>query len=204
MIQNRQRWKVKDINNEINSLLKQIKDLETQALSLKNQREAVHKTLKRWSDERNALNLIVRKKWKEINILKNKRDEINLSVQKLKKNEALILSHLDAKKSRYADLSKRPNLNTYTTLKNEIEIQKKINDLDWKIQTTRFSRIEEEEIIDKIRRLEEQLLLKRKALNLKKEKDDLFSTIKEFSVYINTIHRIRNITIPNRNIRITI
>lgn len=145
--------------------------------------------MKRWSDERNALNLIVREKWKEINLLKNKRDEINQSVKKLKKDEALILIQLDAKKSRYIDLTKRPNTISYTTRQNKIEIHQQIKDLDWKIQTNPLSRIEEEEIISQIRHLEEELLINRKALNLKKEKDELFSTIRELSVRRDTIHR---------------
>ena len=145
--------------------------------------------MKRWSDERNALNLIVREKWKKINLLKTKRDEINQSVKKLKKDEVLILIQLDAKKSRYIDLTKRPNTISYMTRQNEIEIHQQIRDLDWKIQTNPLSRIEEEEIISQIRHLEEQLLINRKALNLKKGKDELFSTIRELSVRSDTIHR---------------
>jgi len=146
--------------------------------------------LKSWSDKRNVLNSIVREKWKEINLLKNKRDEINQSVKKLKKDEALFLTQLDAKKSRYIDLTKRSNTISYTTLQNDIELhEQKIKDLDWKIQTTPLSRIEEEEVISQIRHLEEQLLINRKAINLKKEKEELFSTIAELSVHSNTIHK---------------
>ena len=145
--------------------------------------------MNRWSDERNALNLIVREKWKDINIFKNKRDEINQSVKKLKKDEALILIQLDVKKSRFYDLLKKPNSFSDTTRQNDIELHQQIKALDWKIQTNPLSRIEEEAIISQIRHLEEQLLINRKALNLKKQKDELFSIIKALSIRSDTLHR---------------
>jgi uncharacterized coiled-coil DUF342 family protein len=145
--------------------------------------------LKRWSDERNALNSMIREKWKEICLLKTKRDETNQAVKQLKEDTTLILTQLDTQKSRYIALTKRSNTISYTTLQNDIELhEQKIKDLDWKIQTTPLSRVNEEQIISQIRYLEEQLLLNRKAITLKKEKDELFSIIKKLSVRSNTIH----------------
>ena len=80
---------------------------ETEAISIQDQRDALNKTLNRWSDDRDALNLIIREKWTAINLLKNKRDEINQSVKNLKEDESLILIQLDAKNNRYIDLTKK-------------------------------------------------------------------------------------------------
>jgi uncharacterized coiled-coil DUF342 family protein len=145
--------------------------------------------LNRWCDDRDALNLIIREKWTAINLLKNKRDEINQSVKNLKEDESLILIQLDAKNNRYIDLTKKSTPLSNMPRQNKIELDKQIKDLDWKIQTNPLSRIEEEEIISQIRHLEKQLLINRKELHLKKQKDELFSTIKELSIHRDTVLR---------------
>jgi uncharacterized coiled-coil DUF342 family protein len=99
------------------------------------------------------------------------------------------LPNLKLKKKRNIDLTKSSNIISYALLRNDNEIHKQIKDLDWKIQTTPLSRVKEEEIISQISHLEEQLLMNRKAKKLKKEKDELFSTIKKLSVRRNIIYK---------------
>jgi uncharacterized coiled-coil DUF342 family protein len=145
--------------------------------------------VKKWRTERNHLNLIVQEKWKQINFLKNKRNEQNQFIKKLKKDEASLLTQLDEKKATCAELLKRSNLSQFIPFQSDTKIHQQIKDIDWEIQTTPFSRMEEGELISQIRRLEEQLFLIRKTKQLKKEKEELLATIKQLSHQRKTIHR---------------
>ena len=174
--------------NDIDSLLKKMDVLDVQATSLRNQREALNNELRKWLGRRDSLNLMRRKIWKEISLYKDKRDEINQAVKKLKKDQVNVISQINAGNKQYVDLTKRLNVLLSKTVQNGDDVNRQIKDLDWEIQTNPLTPVEEAEIIDQIRRLEKQLLIHREALNLKNKKSELFSEIEDLKIRRNAIH----------------
>jgi uncharacterized coiled-coil DUF342 family protein len=174
--------------SEVDFLLKKMGELEVQAASLRGQREALNNEGRKWLDRRNSLNSMRRKIQGEINLYRDKRDQVNLAVKSMKKDQEELFSQIYAKKREFTELTKKVNLILSKTDSNGDEINRRIKELDWKIQTNPLTPGEEAEIINRIRRLEEELSIHREALKLENERRRLLSELKGLEDRINTVN----------------
>ena len=152
---------------DVNTLLQKLDELDPQVGLIKGQRDKLNAEARRWVDRRDSLNLKHGEIWNEVRLYKNKRDEANEAVKKLKGQLLDITSQLDAKHEELAKLGKRINVLLDGTFQSASAVEKQLNKLDWEIQTNPLTPAEENKFIEQIRLLERQKLVHKEATSLK-------------------------------------
>jgi len=157
---------------ELESLEERITELNRELATIKEKLDNLNLEARKWAEKRNAVHEQIKKLQKEASGLKEKRDAINEMVRKLK---GLREKAREKRKERHAKiLSLKKELGTLMKkrpLKNMHEIQKEIETLEWKIQTTPLALNEEKSLINQVRPLEAQLLIHKQ---IQKLKEDIF------------------------------
>jgi uncharacterized coiled-coil DUF342 family protein len=109
-------------------------------------------------EKRDKFNEKFKKLRQEINELKIQRDHLNENVKTLKQQRDegrakmwVIIEELKTHKQKIAELKKK------TPQKNHQQLQKELEDIEWKIQTTTLDMQEEKRLIENVKRLETQL-----------------------------------------------
>ena len=132
-------------------------------------------------EKRDKLNEKFKKLRQEINELKIQRDHLNENVKTLKqqRDEArakmrVIIEELKTHKQKIAELKKK------TPQKNHQQLQKELEDIEWKIQTTTLDMQEEKRLIENVKRLETQL-------NVYKKFDQHINEIAELQKELETL-----------------
>ncbi len=144
-------------------------------------------TLERKKQEKMALS---NKLKKEINALKEKRDEENKSVSRHKALRQQKNQEKDSKKSRLEQVQKE-----LAKVQGELEksyeaYKKEHNQVYWKYQTEPVSRKEEERILEKLEELEKKKEDAKKISILKKEQKDLKKEVRQITTEANIHHKI--------------
>lgn len=145
-----------------------IEELAQKLSDLREQKEKLEAEARTAAEKRDKLNEQFKKVRVEIAELKNKRDEINTKVKELKqqRSEARVKADEkieDAKKlrARLAHLTKEKPEGNISVL------QKQIEEIDWKIQTSSLSQPEEKELVAQVKELATQLSAHKKIANAK-------------------------------------
>jgi len=153
---------------ELESLEQRITELNRELAALKEKLDKLNLEARKWAEKRNAIHERIKKLQKEASDLKGKRDEINEMVRKLK---GLREKAREERKERHAQiLSLKKELRTVMKrrpLKDMLEIQREIETLEWKIQTTPLALNEEKSLVEQVRPLEAQLLVHKQVQRLK-------------------------------------
>ena len=118
--------------------------MKIQADALKAKRDSFNSEAKKWADKRDAINLRNSDNWNAIKEHRDKRDEINESVAKLKSQRTEIAEQLKKKREEYLALRERVDkLLGRATSHNPTSVKRQIDKLDWEIQTNSLTQAEE-------------------------------------------------------------
>jgi len=150
------------------SIEKKIEELSPELASIKAERDKLHREAKSWAEKRNSFHEKIRKLRTEANTTKEKRDTLNQKVKELKNLREQAKD--ERKEKRNQILRLRENMSTLLAKKpsqNLRAIQKAIESLEWKIQTTPLAVKQEGEIISKVKRLEIQRNILKKLRELR-------------------------------------
>lgn len=145
-----------------------ITELNRELAALKEKLDKLNFEARKWAEKRNSIHERINKLQKEASDLKDKRDEINEMVRKLKGFREK--AREERKERRVQILSLKKELRTLMRkrpLKDMHEIQREIETLEWKIQTTPLALNEEKSLVDQVRPLEVQLLIHKQIQELR-------------------------------------
>jgi len=145
-----------------------IEELNRVLTALKQERDKLNSEAKTWVEKRNTVHEHIQTLKTEAKQLREKRDEINQKVKELKTLRDQARSEqkekrahiLKVKEKMQAVMGKRPS-------RPMTDIQKEIESLDWKIQTTPMPVQEEKFIVDQIRILESERAIHKQLQELK-------------------------------------
>ncbi len=141
---------------------KRICDLRHELTSLKENRDDANREARKWIEIRTAGLDHLKKFREEIKNLREKRDTLNEEVQKLKNLREQAKSKRNEKQKEISVLEEKMR----PLIKNKpagdiTDIQKEIEEIDWKIQTALISSNEEKYLVDQVKTLETHLLIYR-------------------------------------------
>jgi uncharacterized coiled-coil DUF342 family protein len=145
-----------------------IEELNKQLNQLRQERDQLNLEAKKWVEKRDQSNHQIKQLQTEAKAIKAKRDEINLHVQILKAAREKAKTkrqekHEQAVKlmEKMKPLADRKSANRYQ------ELEKRIQDIDWTIQTSSLPVQEEKELVEKVKELETQKTSHKRFLKLK-------------------------------------
>jgi uncharacterized coiled-coil DUF342 family protein len=170
-------------------LQKKLGAIEAQAMSLKERLSALDIEAEKWASKRNSLNDTCKKIGGEIRQLQIKRDRVQHKIRELTSEREDLRASLKEKYREYDVEKTKTMVLTDRTFQSKDVVRRKIQELDWKIQTTPLKPLEETQIINQIKTLEQEALVHNKISVLKKRVRGIrlvITTIKRQSEEINT------------------
>jgi uncharacterized coiled-coil DUF342 family protein len=132
------------------------------------------------ADKRDVLNIRAKEQRKKNASIREKRDSLNKEVQELKqfrKESQLELATKREKASRIHDFLEQNRKKT--KVNSPKKIQKNIDELEWRIQTTSLKPQDERSLIDQVRKLETQLFTNKKIQEKEQELENLLDDIND-------------------------
>ena len=171
-------------------ILKQkIVELNKELAPLKEERDKLNSEAQKWAEKRNSIHEQNKRLRTEAAGLKEKRDTINEKVRELKslreeakmKRKEKHVQILKLKEKVRGLMEREPSQSMHN-------IQREIENLEWKIQTTSFTVKEEELLIDQVRRLEAQLLVHKQIRKSKEKLMELQTEEKALETETKTYH----------------
>jgi uncharacterized coiled-coil DUF342 family protein len=145
-----------------------IEEFNRQLVALKQERNQLSNEARNWAEKRNAIHEQIKTLRREAKSLKEKRDATNQKVRELK---SLREQSRTEQKEKRAQLSKTKEKMQVLLEKKPPrhlrDIQKDIETIDWKIQTTPLSVKEEKVLVDQVRTLEKQRVIQKRLQELK-------------------------------------
>jgi len=134
-----------------------IEELNRELNELKQERDKLNNEARVWAEKRNAIHEQIKTLRAEAKHLKEKRDDINQKVKELKGLREQAKSEQKEKRAQISKIKEKMQV----AMKKKpsrpmIDIQKDIDSLEWKIQTTSMPVKEEKVFVDQIRILESQ------------------------------------------------
>jgi len=169
-------------------IVETIEDLDEKIISSRTRRNQLDNQAKLLAGKRDELNEQFQKLKGHIQELKERRDSLNLHVRELKEKREEARRRLDAKRDEadsvrdtIASLEKRAS-GSYSGLK------KRMQELEWKIQTNPLSPKEEARLIAQIKELESQLVVHDKVRELRDKAIMLQAEINAARLVANEAH----------------
>jgi uncharacterized coiled-coil DUF342 family protein len=152
------------------SLEQRIRKLNQELASLEEERGKLNLEANKWAEKRNSIHEKIKQLRTEATSLKKRRDILNEEVQKLK---SLREKAKTKRKEKLAQISKsKEKIKSLMERKpspSMHSIQREIEKLEWKIQTTSLPVKEEETLVNQVRQLEAQLLIHKQIEKSKEE-----------------------------------
>jgi uncharacterized coiled-coil DUF342 family protein len=144
---------------------------------------------KKWAEKRNALHEKVRNLRKEAASIKEKRDGLNEKVQELKNLRDQVKSRRTEKFDRISELQEQiRELNENRPKGNLRQVEREIEEIDWKIQTSSLPLDEEQDLVNRVRQLEAQLVVQKQMKKVNEKLFELRIEERSFGVEAKTIH----------------
>ncbi|UCC58109.1 MAG: hypothetical protein JSW14_07070 [Candidatus Bathyarchaeum sp.] len=166
-----------------------IERLNQELIPLKEERNKLNLEAKKCADKRNALHNEVKSLRKEAANIKEKRDAVNEQVQELKKLRDEAKNRRKEKRDRTLELKEKlRGLTKKRPEGNLRHIEREIEKIDWKIQTTSLPVKEEENLINQVRQLEAQLLVQKQIKKVKEELLELRTKERNLGIEAKTLH----------------
>ena len=145
-----------------------IEELNRELNELKQERDKLNNEARVWAEKRNTIHEQIKTLRTEAKNLKEKRDSINQKVKELKNLREQAKSE---QKEKHAQISKTKEKMRVIMKKKPsrpmADIQKDIDSLEWKIQTTSMPVQEEKVFVDQVRILESQRAIHKQIQELK-------------------------------------
>ena len=148
-------------------LFKQINALRESNVRLVEQREILNRKARELLDERNKLNEEFRRLVGEVKDLKVRRDELNLKVKELKASRNVARDAAETERERLEKLRDKSVRLSERMDGNPRRAIEEFNRLEWKMQTTPLTSKTEKELIKRLKELEAQVLVAKKAEDLR-------------------------------------
>lgn len=167
--------------------LNMIQELEGQITSLRTKFRASGEEAVTWAQKRDALNARSRKLWEEVKDLKGQRDELNEKIKKLKEERTKLNTEVIPKRQELEALRKKMDDLPLQT-GNMRFIAKRIEELDWQIQTNSLTPTQEKELISRIKVLEEQMLACKENEVIKDKHLLLRASFSAIRIAANSLH----------------
>ena len=166
-----------------------IERLNQELTPLKEERNSLNLEAKKWADKRNAIHNEVKNLRKEAANIKEKRDALNEQVQELKKLRDEAKIRRKKKRDKTSELKEKLRGLTEKRPEGNLQhIEREIEKIDWKIQTTSLPLKEEEELINQVRQLEAQLSVQKRIKKVKEELLELRTEEKNLEIEAKTLH----------------
>jgi uncharacterized coiled-coil DUF342 family protein len=144
---------------------------------------------KKWADKRNTLNNEVKSLRTEASSIREKRDALNEQVKQLKKLRDEVGTRRNEKRDRISELrEKLGGLTENRSARDLRAIEREIEDIDWKIQTTSLPVIEEAMLVNRVRELETQLSTQKKIKKIYEELRELQANDRNFGAEAKALH----------------
>ncbi|UCF45326.1 MAG: hypothetical protein JSW44_01460 [Candidatus Bathyarchaeota archaeon] len=168
----------------------QIATFNKQIAALKEQINKTNAEIKIHIEKRNKLNDQFKKQRQEINKLKNERNCLNEKVKALKQQRdesrtkiKTIIEQIKTHRQRTAELKKKRLKRSHR------ELQKELESIEWKIQTTPLDLKEEKRLIENVKKIEAQLNICRKIKQHKKIIAELMKELESLELNATTSHQ---------------
>ena len=149
------------------ALFKQINALRESNVRLIGQREAMNREAKELLEQRNKLNEEFKRLVVEVKDLKARRDEFNRKVKELKASRDVAQETAQAERERLEKLRDKSIKLSERMNGNPRKAVEEFNRLEWKMQTTPLTPKAEKDLIKRLKELEAQVLVAKKAEDLR-------------------------------------
>lgn len=157
--------KIRELNQELSSLMKQ--------------QEGLNAEVRKWADKRDKFNQQMRGLRAEIFQLRNERDNLNEKVKKLKQLREQARKETRKKIEEIREIGQEIKaLYKEKPSRSSQILERELKNLEWRIQTTSLSLQEEKELIERVKRLEVQLTVHRKIHQLNNKRLGLKTEVK--------------------------
>jgi uncharacterized coiled-coil DUF342 family protein len=171
------------------SLEQRIGELNKELAALKEERDKLNLEAQKWAEKRDSIHEQIKRLRTEVAGLKEKRDALNEKVRELK---SLREQAKEKRKQKHTQILKlKEELGSLEKRKppqSMRDIQREIENLEWKIQTTPLTVKEEELLIDQVRRLETQLSVHKQIKKSKEKLLELRTEEKALETEAKTYH----------------
>jgi len=171
------------------SLEQRIGKLNQELASIKEERNKLNLEAKKWAEKRNAIHGQIKDLQTKAADLKGKRDNLNEKVQEFKSLRDQAKAKRKEKHVQILKLKEKVrSLKERKPLQSMHGIQREIEKLEWKIQTTSLPVKEEEMLINQVRQLEAQLVVHKQIEKSKEELMELRAEEKALETEAKTYH----------------
>jgi uncharacterized coiled-coil DUF342 family protein len=164
--------------------------INQQLAALREQADKANANTKAYVERRDKLNVQFKKLRQEIFELKNERNSLNEKVQTLKqqRDEArtkrrTIIEEIKTHSQKSTEIKKK------TPKKSRRILQKELEDIEWKIQTTSLDLQEEKRLIENVQQLETQLNIYKKIEQQNKKITELREELKTLETEGDSFHQ---------------
>jgi uncharacterized coiled-coil DUF342 family protein len=180
-----------------------IDELDRKLVPLEEQRSKLESEAKLWMERRDDIRRQIEQLHAEIVSLKTNRDEINRRVKDLKIIRDHLVSDRKEKLNRVIEFKKKIASIKQDPAKAILAVEKEIENLDWKIQTTSLTVPEEKRMVEQIAELEKRLVsykqtqamwseiktLQQQLRNLRTEEKEFHGQIAQLSEQSRQLHQ---------------
>ncbi len=151
-----------------NPFEQELEELDQKLAQAKHERDQLNQEARKWAEKRNEHHQQIRQLQTEVKSLKEKRDEINLQVQILKAAREKAKAQRKERQERIVKLREKISpLAERKPASTLHDLEERIKEIEWKIQTSSLSLQEEKELVEQVRVLETQRIVHRQLLELK-------------------------------------
>ena len=151
-----------------------IEELTEKLSALRNQKNTLEAEAKNYAEKRDKLNQELKSLRDEISRLKNTRDEINAKVKELKQQRNQIKMEIAQKFAELKSLRKELEPLVKKKPSRSLKVlEKEVESLEWKIQTTPLSLQEEKKLVEQVKELESQISVHKKIGQLNQKRIEL-------------------------------
>jgi uncharacterized coiled-coil DUF342 family protein len=156
-----------------------IEELTQKLSALKEQKSGLDGEAYRWAEKRDKLNEQVNSLRAEILVLRGERDRVNEKVKELKQQRNEMTTKIHEKIEEIKKLTQENKaLEKKKPSRSHQALQKEVESIDWKIQTTSLTLQEDKELVEKVKQLETQLNVHRKLEQLTQKIAELRTEVK--------------------------
>lgn len=169
--------------------LRKIEELDQKLVTLREQRDKLAAEMKEWAEKRDKFNSEFKRLKAEAAELKKIRDEINTKVKELKQQRNQMIAEIAQKNRELKCLRDQIKVLIMKKPPESVNaLQREIEAIEWKIQTTPLSLQEEKQLVEKVKRLEVQLKIHRKIEELNQKKLELTTDLKALEARAKSLH----------------
>lgn len=168
---------------------REIEELTQKLSALKEQKNKLNIEANEWAEKRDKLNEQSRRLRDEVLNLRNERDKLNEKVKGLKQQREKTKTEIHEKIEEIKKLNQEIKALTQKKPSRSLQtLQKEVESIDWKIQTTPLNLKEEKELVEKVKQLETQLNIHRKLEQLSQKIFELQAEVKTLKTESRLCH----------------